>query len=337
MNTLKKLLFCSSLLMTLAMPAFANIVINNPANGATVGSPLTLSATAATCSSQTVTAMGYSFDSSSDTTIVSAQSVNAQLFTSTGWHTVHVKAWGAKGSSCVADVSVTVSPNSSLIPAYATSVGALQTLSNWQQLHDGVTGGTSTGAMVMTHSPSRSGSSRQFYTTYTYNGGERYHVSFGDDESASNFVYDVWIYLTSSAGNIGNLEMDLNQVIPNGQTVIMGMQCDGWTNTWDFTVNRGSATKPSDQWVASKAPCNVRSWGRNQWHHIQLAYSRNDSGWVTYKAAYVDGKEEAINVTAYSAFALGWAPTLLTNFQVDGLGAAGSVNLYMDELTIHRW
>jgi hypothetical protein len=38
-----------------------------------------------------------------------------------------------------------------------------------------------------------------------------------------------------------------------------------------------------------------------------------------------------------SAFALGWAPTLLTNFQLDGDVAQGSSAVYIDQLTISRW
>jgi hypothetical protein len=39
-----------------------------------------------------------------------------------------------------------------------------------------------------------------------------------------------------------------------------------------------------------------------------------------------------------SAFALGWAPTLLTNFQVDGsLSTSGTATAYLDDLTIYRW
>jgi hypothetical protein len=38
-----------------------------------------------------------------------------------------------------------------------------------------------------------------------------------------------------------------------------------------------------------------------------------------------------------SAFALGWGSTLLTNFQVDGMGASGSPTVYIDELAIYRW
>jgi hypothetical protein len=250
---------------------------------------------------------------------------------------MHVKAWGNAGAVCVTDVAVTVTTNVSLIPAWSTIVSSIQALSNWVFVHDTGTGGWSSGAMSVVNSPSRSGYSREFYTTYGNSGGERYDVAFADDAAASNFVFDTWIYLTDSAANIGNLELDLNQVMPNGQTVIYGMQCDGYTLTWDYNANWTGPAKPSSQWMHSSAPCNIRTWGRNQWHHFQLSYSRTDWGVVTYHAVYVDGLEQPINGTAPSAYALGWAPVLLTNVQIDGLGAAGSVTLFMDDLTIYRW
>jgi hypothetical protein len=46
---------------------------------------------------------------------------------------------------------------------------------------------------------------------------------------------------------------------------------------------------------------------------------------------------QQINETVPSAFALGWAQVLLTNFQIDGLGAYGSATVYLDQLTITRW
>ena len=87
----------------------------------------------------------------------------------------------------------------------------------------------------------------------------------------------------------------------------------------------------------SSAPCGIRSWGRNQWHHIQISYSRTDWGVITYHDVYLDGRDQPINATAPSAYALGWAPVLLTNFQVDGLGGSGSVTLFLDNLVIYRW
>jgi hypothetical protein len=51
----------------------------------------------------------------------------------------------------------------------------------------------------------------------------------------------------------------------------------------------------------------------------------------------LDGIEQQINATVPSAFALGWAPTLLTNFQLDGSVVQGSSAVYIDQLTISRW
>jgi hypothetical protein len=58
---------------------------------------------------------------------------------------------------------------------------------------------------------------------------------------------------------------------------------------------------------------------------------------VTYSSVVLDGVEQQINATVNSAFALGWAPTLLTNFQIDGSVVQGSSAVYIDQLTISRW
>jgi hypothetical protein len=321
----------------MSIPAFAGVIVYGPANGSDVSSSFSLSAFANWCGNQNVVTLGYSLDNSTSTTTVGGQNLNTHVSTGSGWHILHVKAWGQNGGVCVTDVSVNVAANTSLVAYGALTLSAIQNLGNWQAYHDGSTGGWSSGAMNIVNSPSRSGTARQFYTTYGNSGGERYHVAFSDDESASNFVYDTWIYLTGSAGNIGNLEMDLNQVMPNGQTVIFGFQCDGYTGTWDYNANWTGPANPSNTWMHSGAPCNIRSWGRNQWHHLQISYSRTDYGVVTYHSVYLDGQQQEINATAPSAYALGWAPVLLTNFQVDGLGGSGSVTLYMDNLTIYRW
>ena len=74
---------------------------------------------------------------------------------------------------------------------------------------------------------------------YKRQGDERYYVSFGDDTESTNFLYDTWVYFTSSSSQLANLEMDVNQTMPNGQTAIFGFQCDGYSSTWDYTANKG--------------------------------------------------------------------------------------------------
>jgi hypothetical protein len=131
--------------------------------------------------------------------------------------------------------------------------------------------------------------------------------------------------------------MDLNQVMPNGRTAIFAVQCAGDSGTWDYTKNAGTPDRPVVQWVQSRATCNPRRWSIHVWHHVQISYSRDDSGNVTYQSVWLDGARQNINATVPSAFALGWSPTLQTQFQVDGIGGSGTITVYLDNLTIFRW
>jgi hypothetical protein len=71
---------------------------------------------------------------------------------------------------------------------------------------------------------------------------------------------------------------------------------------------------------------------------VQISYSRDDVGNITYQSVWLDGKEQVINATVPSAFALGWAAGhLQTQFQVDGIGKSGKTTVYLDNLTIYRW
>ncbi len=311
----------------------SGITVSAPADGAAVGSPFSLSANASTCSSDPVTAIGYSLDGSSNTVGVGGSTVSTTVAAPAGTHILHVKAWGSSGVSCDQDVTITVNGS---MPADAQVSSNLQTAGNWQAAHDSATGAMSSGTTNITGSPSVSGNARQFDTSFINYGGEIYSLAFANDPGATNFFYDAWVYLASSAANAESLEMDMNQVMENGQTVIYGFQCDGYSGTWDYTANTGTLTHPVDAWVHSGAPCNVRNWTRNQWHHVQIGYVRDDSGRVTYQSVWLDGKQAQINATVSSVFALHWTPALLTNFQVDGAGT-GSNTVYLDGLTVTHW
>lgn len=285
--------------------------------------------------------MGYSLDNSTSTTIVHSTYLSAKVSSSTGSHTLHVKSWGNSGAVCVTDVAIkvvsSVAPTAMYVPSGSSSNSSVQMLGGWKGEKDGGTSGTGSGYTSLVGSPARSGGgTRAFVSKFTNNGGMRYHVTFGDDTSATHFIYDGWVYLNGSAGSIANIEMDMNQVMSNGQTVIYGFQCDGWSNRWDYTENAGTPTHPIDRWVHSSVACNPRQWTRSTWHHVQIEYSRSSTGHITYSAVTFDGARHAINATVPGAFALGWSPTLLTNFQVDGLGS-GSNTVYLSDLKITRW
>ena len=321
-----------------ALPASAGVIVYSPGNNTSISSPFKLSAFSNWCGSQSVTTTGYSLDSSTSTTLFKSQTVDTSVSTSTGGHTLHVKAWGSAGAVCVTDVAINVTSTSSGVPSGAASNSSLQTLSNWIKAHDSGTPGTSSGWMNIVSSPSMSGAARQFATSYSGYGGERYSVSFNDDASAHNFAMDMWVYLQSPSTDVQILELDLNQVVSNGQTILYGIQCNGWSSTWDFSTNRGSASSPSPHWVNTSAYCNPHSWSTNQWHHVKLLYSRNDSGWITYKSVALDGNVFNIGVTTYSAYALGWGPSLIANVQVDGSSSgSGGSHIFVDNMTVYRW
>jgi hypothetical protein len=315
------------------------ITVSSPASGGTVGSPFKLAASATNCSQQSVTSIGYSLDDSASTSAVNGAAISTEVPAPAGTHTLHVKSWGASGASCNTDITVSVAGSAapeSIIPSDAKQISNIQNLNGWQASHDPGAGANSSGTMRMVGSPSMSGHARRFATSFSNSGGEIYNIAFDNDPDASNFFYDGWIYLDNSAGNIQNLEMDLNQVLRNGHTIIYGFQCDGNSGTWDYTTNQGSIGKPVDAWIHSHAACNMRSWGRNAWHHVQISYSRDNGGKVTYHSVWLDGNESQIEATVPSEFALGWTQALLTNFQIDGLGS-GSNTSYLDKLTISRW
>ena len=333
-----------SLFTVLAIPALAGVNVNSPVNNSGVASPFLLSASATSCSSQNVSAMGYSFDGSADTTVIDGTSIETSVGSASGTHTLHVKAWGESGSTCVTEVTINVTAGTTsasgdaVIPSNAVSVSRIQAMGNWAAEHDSGGPGSSSGSTKIVSSPSLHGSTREFVTKYSNSGDERYSVSFADDTNSTNLFYDAWVYITNSASHIANVEMDVNQVMANGQTVLIGVQCDGYSGTWDYTVNQGTAKNPKPHWAnKSGTKCNPRNWSQNTWHHVQASFSRNDSGTITYHSVWFDGAESILNATAFGAAELGWGPVINTQFQVDGLGSSGTTTVYLDSLAISRW
>lgn len=322
-------------LLVSAIPASA-ISVTTPANGSQLTSPFTLIANASACGSQPTSAMGYSVDYG--TTTIEPSAFSAMVIAGSGQHILHVKCWGTNGSWDVTDLNITISATAQVQPAAIQVADNLQSLPTWIYNNDPGTSGGSSGSSKLVNSPSLSGSAREYSVSFTNSGGEIFYTTFGADTKSTHFVYDAQVRITKPVA-VANIEMDLNQVLANGNTVIYGVQCDGYTGTWDYTINAGTPANPIDTWIHSNASCPKPStWTANTWHHVQIAYSRDDAGNVTYESAILDGKESDFgNATGNSAFSLGWGSVLLTNFQIDGKGASGSTNVYVDNMTVYRW
>jgi hypothetical protein len=325
--------------MTVAGTAQTQTLVASPTNGNVESSPFAVIAGASTCDSNPVAYIGYSLDNSTYTAISSGGYVNQPVSAAPGWHTVYIKVWDVYGDVCVSPVSVDVDVHTTdVIPPAAQGVGMIQTMGGWTAEHDGGTPGMSYGGMSLTSSPSLTGAAALYANEFIYYGGERYTTEYDYNATAQNFFYDAWVYIDGSAAGFENLEFDLNHTMSNGITAIMGFQCDGWDNTWDVAVNAGSPTNYVNTWLHSYAPCDPQNWTPNQWHHVQVYYSHDQNGWVTYHSVWLDGLEQDLGFTLFEGYYLGWSPGNSTNFQIDG-NSSGTTwgNVYIDAMTVYHW
>ena len=86
----------------------SNVAISSPASGASVSSPFTVTASATTCNSQSVTSIGYTLDGGLTYTTSNGTALSAQVAASAGAHTVNIVANGSNGASCNTSESVMV-------------------------------------------------------------------------------------------------------------------------------------------------------------------------------------------------------------------------------------
>jgi hypothetical protein len=351
---------CVSGLM-LAQPALAeDVTVASPINGTSVESPIWVRAHNVGCNGLTPTEFGFSIDNSGALTRgASANDVDViNVGLAAGTHTIHFKSWTANGAcptvdttfKVVASGSASSSANTSStssvtasalassavtasIPSNATNSGILDG-KNWIGQKDGGTPGTAHFSSVYPARTPSGDSARKFYMTYTRHGGVRWHISFAKSASATHFVYDTYVYLANPS-QVANIELDMNQVMSDGRTVILGMQCSSYSNRWEFAY-----VKSGTHWRASSIPCNPKTWKANTWHHVQIASHRSSTGVATYDYVNLDGAHHAFsNATVNAAEHLGWAPgTLLINFQLDGASAgSGSITAFAHKMTVFHW
>jgi hypothetical protein len=319
----------------------SDLSVTSPAEGSSQTSPVLVSASVSECNGTPTTAFAYSVDDQTTLTLGTPNAIHVEDASITpGTHTLHFKAW-AGGTLCpVVDRSITVTGGGSggafTIPSNAIADHHIEQRDNWAWNHDPGTPGSSSGTSTLQSAIARDGEARKFSMTYDGAGGEIYHVSFDSDENATHFVYDNWIYIEDTS-DLDNLELDLNQVVSNGDTIIYAFQCAGTSGTWEYGENEGTRAKSHSHWVSSNVKCDPQTWAAKTWHHVQVAYHRDDAGNATYEAVALDGVVSQIDATVFAAASLGWGKVLQTQFQIDGKGASGGVTAYADNLTVYRW
>jgi hypothetical protein len=202
------------------------------------------------------------------------------------------------------------------------------TRSRWCWEHDRDTPGEAAGNSWLY------GPFRRFDMVWKAFGGERFHVDLGASKQNSlytTFTLDTWVYFNKLV-NVNNIEIDLNQVIPNGDTVIFGMQCNFPREMWQYTTNVSG--KP--RWNDSNVACSRKWWTAGLWHHVILKYHRDAAGNVAYDSVNFDTKL-ATFVGAYgpSDFDLGWQiGQQVANFQVDGDGTFAGATVFLNSFNV---
>jgi hypothetical protein len=342
-----------------AQAAFAsNITIASPLSGTTTTSPILVKAHNVGCNGLTPTAFGFSIDNSTTTKMgATANDLDFQnVSVSTGKHLIHFKGWVHGGICPVVDEPINVVTTtgtsgsgtgssgsgssgtgsvSSSIPSYAVATADLDTASNWQGEHDSGTPGSSQGSTVFPATTPVYDDAREFYMTYSGRGGERWHNSFRNDSTSTHFAFDTYVYV-ENPDQLANLELDLNQVMSNGQTVIFGTQCSTYSGTWEWTYYANGGF----HWHSSNVPCKTINWTANTWHHIQFGFHRDSNGYVTHDWVEFDGVHSTFTgASALSAKSLGWAKgSQILNIQMDGYSkSSGSIKAYFHKTTFYEW
>jgi hypothetical protein len=324
----------------------SDITVGSPVNGTKISSPALIRAHNVGCDGVPPTSFGYSIDNSTGIVMGATAydiDVTAQAIPS-GTHTVHFKSWTSRGECPTVNTTFTVgastdpapSPSPSIgIPSYAVSSGDLDASGSWAEGHDGGTPGESRGSMVYPASTPLYDDARKFYMTYSDRAGERWSLSFARDAKATYFVLDTYV-LFPNPSEVLNLEMDMNQVMPNGETVILGTQCSGVTGSWETAYTSGKY----DHWLSTNIKCNPKDWSANQWHHVQIGLHHDENGVVTHDWVNLDGAHHVFEgTTRLSAHSLGWgAGDIDVQYQIEGANSgSGSVTSYIHKMTVYRW
>jgi hypothetical protein len=221
------------------------------------------------------------------------------------------------------------------IPATAKNYN-LDQATNWKGEHDTGTGASGIITGVST-SYDATNKLRNFQATQQNHAGVRFHNSFGNNLQANNYVYALDI--AGNWGTIGQLELDMNQVTPDGRTVLLCTQANNNSGGFDYTTTPGGG---GTKWNPSNIKICPKQWADGSWHTIRIKTSHDGKGNVLYEAVEVDGTNHPFTTPSapvLSARALGWTPLglLLMNLQFNGAQSSGTMKVQARNIIMTEW
>ena len=320
--------------------AFATpaITITQPAPGATVGSPVQVTASA-TSAGSAITLLQVYVDGAKKYEVKAAQ-LSTTVSLASGAHKLTIVAYDAAGSAKASvNFSVGASPSgsSSPVPDGAITTANIDELAGWNScdICAGPGGAGSTVAHSVAYAqadPSRDGSSIKFHigdSTAVRYGTALWWKYAGASDSYSHFVYDVYFYLKNPSAAQA-LEFDVNQTRKaDGVKYIFGTECDiRGTHTWRVYDNYNK------KWTSTGITCAMPT--AYQWHHLVWEFERTSTG-PNFVALTLDGTKHYVNMQVQKRTGTGSSTLLNVAFQLDGNGVTSPYDAWLDSVTISRW
>jgi hypothetical protein len=314
----------------LATAAFAGVTVSSPTAGTTQASPVHFVASATSTSS--ITGMRVYVDNVS-VYALSAGKIDTSIAMSAATHNVVIQAWDTTGAVFKQALTLTVTASSPLPvpPSTAFTYSDIDQMTGWQSCTTcagiGGTGPVASFSMVQNQaSPSLDGRSVKFSlggsTPYS---DALWWKQLGAVNTASNFKYDLYFYLTNPAA-AQSLEFDSNQA--NGsRRWIFGTQCNVKNGgVWDVWGNANG------NWLSTGIPCTAPA--AFVWHHLTWEFKRTSTQVVFIGFTY-DGVTHYVNRT-YTAAASG-VNELNVAFQMDGDFRQDPYSVWLDKISLTRW
>ena len=314
--------------------AAGSVCVSTPGNGASVTSPMTMTAVA-DLTQAPIEYMRVYIDGSADYFTFYNQ-FTALFWMAPGTHNLEVLATDANGENVSTSFSVKVTGT-----AYHT-VTDIQNMPNWEpcgalyapgtpragQLCAAGAGGAVATMTEDVSSPSLSGSSAHF----TMGGApgysnELYTKSLGGGDNPTQFVYDFYVMVDNPDAPQA-LEFDVNQTIGDTRWVF-GTECNfngHYPNVGEWDVWDGNP----QGWQPTSAPCP--KFPANQWQHIVWTFERVGNQ-VHYVSLQVNDTTYPLDLywNAQPDWPMG---QINVAFQTDDNSAATPYNVWLDNVNL---
>jgi hypothetical protein len=336
---MKKFLVLVTALLVSNCVAQVTVKLASPTNGATVGSPFALQASAS--SSHTIVGWHAYLDSVNVYTAGTTGYISGSLNASLGTHQLVVRAWDSTGAYGEQTATVTVGGDGTTPvsgsalptpPSTAKVFSSIEQMSGWTSCGTAAcAGGSGSGSFwqaLYQTSPSMDGSSMELYRDGVW-ANALWWKKVGANNWATNFLWDFYVYLDSaSLSDAQALEYDAFQFV-GGYNYMIGTECNYAAGVWD------TWSEASGHWLHTSIPC--KKFAAGTWHHIQWYMTTNHSYHsYTYKTLVVDGTVYNLNQTQ-SAKYLGWGDNVGAQWQLDVNATGGGYHEWVDRAKLTIW